>query len=82
MIKIILLLTLFILNNCSFDNKTGIWNSSNEVNLAKQNRFKDFETLYTEERTFNEIVNPKGDIKVLFNKRKKFFNRRSNSRHN
>jgi len=69
--KIIFLLTLFILNNCSFDNKTGIWNNSNEDNLAEQNRFKDFETLYTEERTFNEIVNPKEDIKVLFNKRKK-----------
>ena len=29
-----------LLNNCSFDNKTGIWNNENSVKKAKDGTFR------------------------------------------
>ncbi len=60
--KIILLIIIFLFSHCSFDNKTGIWENSNTVDLKKTNRFKDFETLYTKEKTFNKILTPKSNL--------------------
>lgn len=53
-ISTILLLSLLL--NCSFDSKTGIWKNVNEIETKKNTKFKDFETLYTEEKTFNQII--------------------------
>ena len=53
-----------MLSGCSFDNKTGIWEDSNEVDLVKQKQFKDFETLYTVEKSFNEIIKPNKNLKI------------------
>ncbi len=53
-ISTILLLSLLL--NCSFDSKTGIWKNINEIETKKNTKFKDFETLYTEEKTFNQII--------------------------
>lgn len=50
------ILLLFLLLNCSFDSKTGIWKNVNEIETKKNTKFKDFETLYTEEKTFNQII--------------------------
>ena len=50
------ILLLFLLLNCSFDSKTGIWKNVNEIETKKNKKFKDFETLYTEEKTFNQII--------------------------
>lgn len=69
--KIIFLLLFVILNNCSFDNKTGIWKNSNEADVSQENRFKDFETLYSEEKTFNEIILPRKNLIINFKKIKK-----------
>ena len=55
----------FFLINCSFDNKTGIWKNSNDVIVDKlENRFKDFETLYTKETTFNSKISPKKNLSI------------------
>ena len=63
-ISIILLLTLFIIQ-CSFDNKTGIWKNSNyEIVDKADSRFKDFETLYTKDKTFDAIISPKKNLLV------------------
>ncbi len=56
---------LIILSSCSFDNKTGIWENSTNTNLKNQKRFEDFETLYTETKSFNSIIDYKGDLKII-----------------
>ncbi len=58
------LVFLAVLSSCSFDNKTGIWQNSNEANLKKKDRFKDFETLYTETKSFKSIIKPDKDLKI------------------
>ena len=47
---------LLFLNNCSFDNKTGIWNNANESFDEKNDLFKDFKTLSTNNSSFNKVV--------------------------
>ena len=63
--KIILLFIALILSNCSFDDKTGIWKNSNRIDIKTENRFKDFKTLYSKEKTFNSIIAPPKDLKVI-----------------
>ena len=55
---------IIILSNCSFDTKTGIWENNNVVNKKNIDRFKDFETLYTEEKTFNRIIKPRNNSQI------------------
>ena len=63
-VSIILLFTLFI-TQCSFDNKTGIWKNSNyEIADKADSRFKDFEMLYTKDKTFDAIISPKKNLLV------------------
>ena len=64
--KFIFLLLIFILPNCSLDDKTGIWkDSSNLISKKKVDIFKDFETLYTEQKKFNEIIPPPLNLKIF-----------------
>ena len=56
---------LIILSSCSFDNKTGIWKSSNEANLKKEERFKDFETLYTKTKSFNALIDFNSNLEII-----------------
>ena len=37
-----LLIVLFILNSCSFDDKSGIWQNENQVSKKEDFVFKDF----------------------------------------
>ena len=60
----IIILTVTLLS-CSFDTKTGIWENSNIDSTINDNRFKDFETLYTEQKSFNQIIDPKSDLQVI-----------------
>ena len=63
---IILIFTCFLMLNCSFDNKTGIWNNIEE-NIKREERFADFEKLYTEEKTFKSILKPKENLNIIVN---------------
>ena len=56
--KLILIIFIFISSHCSFDNKSGIWKNSNTKDFKKTDRFKDFETLYTQVKSFNKIIIP------------------------
>ena len=48
---------LLLFHHCSFDNKTGIWNSQ-DVNTKNNNiLFKDFKKLYSDDQNFNQIIN-------------------------
>ena len=53
-----ILLITFLLTNCSFDNKTGIW--QNEQNQQKKEKeediFKDFKTISSFEDSFNKTI--------------------------
>ena len=55
---------IFILH-CSFDNKSGIWKNSDTIDVKKTDRFKDFETLYTKEKSFNKIILPNKNLDLL-----------------
>ena len=53
---------LIILLNCSFDNKTGIWNTTDEAISKKKDRYKGFETLYTQTKSFDKLIKPEDNL--------------------
>ncbi len=63
--KFLLILLIFFYSHCSFDNKSGIWTNNSNVDKEKAERFKDFETLYTKEKSFNNVVLPKKNLNLL-----------------
>ena len=62
--KYFLLIILFILSSCSFDNKSGIWTESHSVKKP-EDKFKEFKNLYIVEKVFNKTVEPKNNLKIL-----------------
>ena len=66
--KILIVIFIFTIIFFSFDNKTGIWKNSNEISITEQNIFKDFETLYTDEKLFAELISPKNNANIILNK--------------
>ena len=56
---------LVILLNCSFDNKTGIWKTTSEAISKKKDRFKGFETLYTQTKSFNRLIEPEDNLEII-----------------
>ena len=50
------LIILFLFNNCSFDNKTGIWKNEKEDLNKESSLFKDFKTISAFKDSFNEII--------------------------
>lgn len=50
-----LLIALIFLKSCSFDNKTGIWDSNQSIS-KKNDIFKEFKTFSLKEEQFNEII--------------------------
>ena len=52
-----ILLIVFFLSNCSFDNKSGIWKNENQYEVSEnKDVFKEFQTLSASNNLFNEIV--------------------------
>ena len=47
---------LIFVQNCSFDNKTGIWKNEKSFSKIEKNIFDDFEDLNTTKKDFNEII--------------------------
>ena len=56
-------LILIIFQSCSFDNKSGIWNSQNSASKEDEILFKDFEKLYATGEFFNKIIPLKKNFK-------------------
>ena len=50
------ILILFFFNNCSFDNKSGIWKNENSISKNENNLFKDFKKLSSSKNSFEKIV--------------------------
>lgn len=67
-LKILIICTFLI--SCSFDNKSGIWKNSDDIKI-KENPFKDFEKLYTEEQKFNKIIKPGNNFQIKLDPIKK-----------
>ena len=64
--KIFLTAFFFILlSNCSFDNKTGIWQNANDTKSKKTNKFKDFKKIKSKDIVFNDIINPDKKLKII-----------------
>ena len=57
------LITLIIFQSCSFDNKSGIWKSSNEISKKDVGVFNEFEKLTSSDEIFNKIVPIKNNFR-------------------
>ena len=66
----LILITLVLLQNCSFDNRTGIWDSPNKISEKNKNLYSDFKTLSLETETFNQIKQNKKKFNIPSNKQK------------
>ena len=53
---IILIIILIFFNNCSFDNKTGIWTGSDKIIKNKTKNQKNLELVF---KTKDSIIKPK-----------------------
>ena len=55
--KLFLFLIIFIIKkNCSFDNKSGIWQTENDNINTKDDLFSEFKTLSSEKNSFNKVI--------------------------
>ena len=50
------LIILIFFQNCSFDNKTGIWKNDNIISRENDDAFKEFESLSTINKSFDEEI--------------------------
>ena len=67
--SLIKLAVLFLLTNCSLDNKSGIWKNENEViNEKDENIFKDFKKIASTIEGFDEIIIKDKNYKFNVNK--------------
>tara|TARA_Y100000992_G_C21269843_1_gene496053 strand:+ start:1053 stop:2375 length:1323 start_codon:yes stop_codon:yes gene_type:complete len=60
--KFFLLIFLLILNNCSFDNKTGIWKNVNETSNKQTKVDQNFKILSSSKDPYSEIIPKKNDF--------------------
>ena len=60
--KFFLLIFLLILNNCSFDNKTGIWKNVNETSNKQTKVEQNFKILSSSKDPYSEIIPKKNDF--------------------
>jgi outer membrane protein assembly factor BamB len=64
--KRFLIILILTLPNCSFDNKTGIWKNIEQNDIVfEDTRFKDFKALSSETKTFNTVIKPKQNVKIV-----------------
>ncbi len=60
----LILIILLASYSCSFDNKTGIWQNSDQIIKKKKNELSNFKKINTEEKLFNKIILPKNNSKI------------------
>ncbi len=60
--KFFLLIFLFILNNCSFDDKTGIWKNINQISNKETKLEQNFKILSSSKDPYSEIIPKKNDF--------------------
>ena len=81
-------LIIFFLNNCSFDNKTGIWDNEKSILKKENDQFKDFKKLSNSQVIFNKtvplqkefeiqmpnLINPKQWLEIFYSRNNNFEN--------
>jgi len=66
------LVILFFLNNCSFDNKSGIWKNENSIsNNVNNSVFEDFKKISSSRERYNENIPIKQEFIFKLEKPKK-----------
>ena len=65
----LLYLMLIFLNNCSFDDKSGIWKNDSNIYKNKKDSFSQFKSISTSIDPFNEIIQIKKDYKFKLSKK-------------
>ena len=60
------LIILVILNNCSFDNKSGIWKNEKQIATKKIDLTQDFQSIKSKQEKFNKTIDL--DKKYIFKK--------------
>ena len=70
---LIFFIILIFLQNCSFDNKTGIWKNEKTFSKKENDIFKDLKVLNTKNDTFNKIITIDSDFKFIIPKPKNNF---------
>tara|TARA_B100001248_G_scaffold242571_1_gene210212 strand:- start:791 stop:2116 length:1326 start_codon:yes stop_codon:yes gene_type:complete len=63
-----LLIVLLILNSCSFDDKSGIWQNENQVSEKEDFVFKDFKKISSSNSNFDKIIPIDGKLKIKIDK--------------
>ena len=63
-----LLIVLFILNSCSFDDKSGIWQNENQVSKKEDFVFKDFKKISSSNSNFDKIIPIDEKLKIKIDK--------------
>ncbi len=63
-------LILIFLQSCSFDNKSGIWNSQDTISKEDMFLFKDFKRLYATNESFNKTIPLKKNFKFKLSNEK------------
>lgn len=67
-----LFLILFLLTNCSFDKKSGIWQNNDISGIEKDDQFSEFQNVSTTNEIFDKII--KADLNISFRTSKKIRN--------
>ena len=63
-------LILIFLQSCSFDNKSGIWNSQDTISKEDMFLYKDFKRLYATNESFNKTIPLKKNFKFKLSNEK------------
>ena len=66
--RIIFIIFLILLNNCSFDNKSGIWKSESGSFQKDDRAFKDFKKIQSSNKPYNEIKKLDSNFNFLVEK--------------
>ena len=85
----LIIIFFFFLNNCSFDNKTGIWNEENNFKMEKESKkneiFKNFQKISVSDEAFDKTIIFKNDLVLSFSEpvinytwQEVFFNQNNN----
>lgn len=70
--KLFYVLIILFLNNCSFDNKTGIWKNISETENEQNINFKDFKNINVKnQNTFNKTIKIKKNFKFILSAQEK-----------
>ena len=59
-----ILVIVFFLNNCSFDNKTGIWDNEKNITKESNDQFKDFKKISSSQEIFNQTIPLEKSLKI------------------